>query len=331
MTSGVADLAGLLITIGTITNRFMKKYLLLPVTLLCIQHLMAQTAAKTPKAIRLVDKQFNLSGTLSGESAQSFVGLEADDKIVVNCIRLSRKGSVSLSVKDYNKGTEIYKKDGFDTLRDQTIAIPAKGIYSVSLKTASLMDKDVQLLVDRIPAAHTGTVAKAAAKPLYDTASVELLNTTVHVFAKNSPQGNKTVIKISLPPNTSYWTFWIGAGKDAITKMKAFDASCSSIGAPYSTSPLVLYGMKQLSSLPMVPPNAIIGYHFMDTHNSTAFKNNQQYSFYTFKSSERITTEYSFMINHQDDLNLGITNESSNIPQDVEVRVAAFIVLPKAK
>jgi hypothetical protein len=306
----------------------MKKYLLLPVTLLFIQHLIAQPTAKTPNAIRLVDKLFNLSGTLSGESAQSFVGLEAGDKMVVNCTRLSRKGSVSLSVKEYNKGTEIYTKAGFDTLRDQTIAIPAKGIYIVSLKTASLMDKDVQLLVDRIPAAHAGA---PAAKALFDTSSTEILNTTVHIYAKNSPQGNKAVINIILPPNTSYWTFWIGAGKDAVTKMKAFDASCSSVGTLYPTNPLVLYGMKYISSLPMVPPNAIISYHFMDTPNSTAFKTNQQYSFYTFKSSERITTEYSFMINHQGDLNLGISNESSNIPQDVQIRVAAFIVRPKGK
>ena len=305
----------------------MKKYLLLPVTLLFLQHLNAQSAAKTPGAIRLVDKQINLSGTLSGETAQSFAGLEAGDKIVLNCTRLSRKGNVSISVKDYNKGTEIYRKDGFDTLRDQTIAVPAKGIYIIGLKSSSLLDKDVQLLVDRIPA----PAAKAPAKALFDTSSVELLNTTVHVFAKNSSQGNKTIVRIDLPPNTSYWTFWIGAGKDAITKMKAFDASCATVGAQYPANPLVLYGMKLISSLPMVPPNAIISYHFMDTPNATAFKSNQQYSFYTFKSSERITTEFSFMINHQGDLNLGIVNESSNVPQEVQVRVAAFVVKPKGK
>lgn len=307
----------------------MKKYLLLPITFFFACQLMAQTAAKTPRAIRLLDKHFNLSGTLSGEAAQSFIGLEADDKIIINCTRLSKNGSVGISVKDYNKGTEIYKKDGFDTLRDQTITVPLKGIYVVRLKTASLMEKEVLLTVDRLPAFHAA--APAAAKALYDTGSVELVNTTTRVFAKNSSQGNKTVIKITLPPNTSYWTFWIGAGKSAIDNMKAFDASCVSAGPLYPTNPMVLYGMKYISSLPMAPPGPLVSYHFMDSPNATAFKGNQQYSFYTFKSAERITTEYSFMINHQSDLNLGISNESSNIPQDVQVRVVAFIVLPKGK
>jgi len=130
----------------------MKKYLLLPVTLLLVHQLMAQTAAKAPKAIRLVDKQFNLSGTLSGQSVQSFIGLDAGDKIIVNCIRLSKNGNVGVLIKDYNKGTEIYKKDGVDTLREQTIAVPAKGIYAVVLKTGSLLEKEVRLTVDRIPA-----------------------------------------------------------------------------------------------------------------------------------------------------------------------------------
>lgn len=306
----------------------MKKYLLLPVTLLLVHQLIAQTAAKSPKAIRLVDKQFNLSGTLSGQSVQSFVGLEAGDKILVSCTRQSKNGNVAILVKDFNKGTELYKKDGVDTLRDQAIDIPVKGVYAVVLKTGSLLEKEVKLTVDRIPAVHA---AVKAAPKRYDTTSTELINTTTRVFAKNSGQGNKTVIKITLPPNTSYWTFWVGAGKSAIDNMKAFDASCATIGTVYpSANPMVLYGMKAISSLPMVPPGALISYHFMDTPNSNAFKSNQQYSFYTFKSAERITTEYSFMINHQADLNLGITNESSNTPQDVQVRVVAFAIEDKA-
>ena len=48
-----------------------------------------------------------------------------------------------------------------------------------------------------------------------------------------------------------------------------------------------------------------------------------------FKSAEKITTEYSFIHNNQADLNLGISNESSGMAQDVEVRVVAFIVKPK--
>ena len=310
----------------------MKKYLLLPLTSCLVHFLVAQTPAKAPKPIRLIDKHVNLSGTLSSASAQYFIGLEADDKIVLNCTRLSKKGNASVSIKEYNKGTELYRKE-FDTLREQTIPVTAKGIYVVELKTGSLLDKDVQLTVDRIPSSsHAVAPVKTASKAVYDTTGTEVLNTTTRVFSKNSPQSNKAVLTINLPPNTAYWTFWIGAGKDAKEKMNAFTASCATVGALYpSVNPLVLYGMKYLSSLPMAPPGAQISYHFMDTPNSTAFKSNQQYSFYTFKSAEKITTEYSFMVNHQADLNLGISNESSGTAYDVEVRVVAFVVKEKGK
>lgn len=223
----------------------------------------------------------------------------------------------------------IYKKDGFDTIRDETIRIPAKGIYVVSLKTGSLLGKDVKLAVDRIPSSNGNPGSNTAPKQLYDTSSVEVLNTTTRVYSKNSPQTNNTVLKINLPPNTTYWAYWIGAGKDAQEKMKAFAASCSTIGTLFPSDPLVLYGMKLIPVLPMTTSNAIISYHFMDTRNSVAFKTKQQYSFYMFKSSEKITTEYSLIHNNQSDLNLGISNESSGTAQDVEVRVVAFIVKPK--
>lgn len=295
----------------------MTKHLLFAISLLATVTLDAQN-------IRLVDKQLRLSGMLNDGTEQNFIGLEANDKIIVNCWRLSTKGSATISIKDLNRGNEIYKKESFDTLRDATINIPAKGIYVVDVKTGSMFGKDVKLTVDRVAAAHK---AAPAAKAGSDTTAIEVVNTTVRAFAKNSPQSNNSVVTINLPPNTVYWVYWIGAGKDAIAKMNAFAASCGTIGAVYpSNDPLVLYGRKYLSALPMTKTSASVSYHFMDTKNTTAFKNKQQFSFYMFKSSEKITTEYALMPNNQKDLNMGISNESSNSAQDVQVRVTAFVV-----
>ena len=306
----------------------MKKHLLLAATLFFVLDLMAQTAAQTHQAIRLVDKQLSLSGMFNDETSQSFIGLDAGDKIIVNCYRLSKKGNASISIKDMTRENEIYKKDGFDTIRDQSILIPAKGIYVVSLKTGSLLGKDVKLSVDRV--AGPGAGSKAAPKPQNDTTAVEVLNTETRVFSKNSPQSNNSVLTINLPPNTTYWVYWIGAGKEAKEKMTAFAASCSTIGSVYPTvDPLVLYGRKFIPALPMAKTSATISYHFMDTKNTTAFKSKQQYSFYMFKSSERITTEYASLHNNQGDLNLGISNDSGSQAQDVTIRVVAFIVKPK--
>ncbi len=302
----------------------MKKHLLLPAILLSAASLFAQPAAKTPPAIRLIDKQLTLSGALGDASTNHYIGLDTEDKIIVNCYRLGKNGTMSISIRDFNLGREIYKRDGFDTLRDLSIRVPAKGIYLVSLKTGSLLGKDVKLTLDRIPAGK----APFPKTGLNDTTTVEVVNTTVRVFTKNSPQSNNIVVPINLPPNTAYWTFWVGAGRDAIEKMKAFESGCSTIGALYPSHPMVLYGMKHITALPMTSSNATVSYHFMDGPASIAFKNKQQYSFYYFKSAQKITTEYSFIYNHQADLNMGITNESSS-PQDVWVRVSAFIVKTK--
>jgi len=289
---------------------------------------MAQTAGSKPQAIRLIDNQLSLSSTLNDQTSQSFIGAETGDKIILNCNRLNKNGNISISVKDYNRGNEIYKWDGFDMIRDQEIVIPAKGIYIVSLRTASLLSKDVKLTVDRIPS-ENATAGMTDHKQQFDTTSVEVINTTSRAYSKNSPQANNMVLKIDLPPNTTYWVYWIGAGKDAKEKMRSFVASCSTIGALFPSNPLVLYGKKIMSTLPMSSSNALISYHFIDTRNTAAFKGKQQFSSYMFKSAEKISTEYASIHNNQQDLNLAIANESMGTDQDVEVRVVAFIVKPR--
>src|SRR5450631_2743871 len=186
----------------------MKKLLLAPFFLFSANILFAQTPAGAPQTVHLLDRQLTLSGMFSDETTQRFIGLEAGDKIILNCWRLSKKGNASISIKDLNRENEIYKRDGFDTLRNETIQVQAKGIYVVSLKTGSLLNKDVRLAIDRIPAARL--TDKTTPKPLYDTTSVEVLNTTIRSYSKNSPQSNNSVLKINLPPNTTYWTYWIG-------------------------------------------------------------------------------------------------------------------------
>ncbi|HZE85136.1 MAG TPA: hypothetical protein VE035_12565 [Puia sp.] len=308
----------------------MKKHLILPAVLLFIVNsLIAQTNVNA-QSVHLVDKQLSLtSTTFTDEASQCFVGLDAGDKITLNCYRMSKTGNISILIKDFSHGNEIYKREGFDSIRNESINIATKGIYIVSLKTSSLLGKDVRLMVDRIPSSNGGPAATADHKPSSDTTSMEILNTTARAYSKNSPQANNLVFKLNLPPNTTYWIYWIGVGKDAREKMKAFTASCSTVGSLFPTNPLVLYGMKQIPVLPMSVSNAAVGYHFMDTKNTDAFRSRQQYSFYMFKSSDKITTEYASIHNAQSDLNLAILNTSMNTDQDVEVRVVAFIVKPK--
>ena len=152
----------------------MKKHLILPSVFLFVNSLIAQTNVNS-QPIHLVDKQLSLtSTTFSDEASQCFIGLDAGDKLTLSCYRMSKAGNISIQIKDFSRGNEIYKRDGFDSIRNESITIATKGIYIVSLKTGSLLGKDVRLIVDRTPSANASSASVTDHKPSADTSSVEI-------------------------------------------------------------------------------------------------------------------------------------------------------------
>jgi hypothetical protein len=288
------------------------------------------TTEKKVQGNRLIDKEVSLSGALGTDPENNVMGLDIDDEIILNCSVLNKKGNATIFLKEYNTDREIYRKERFTSLTDEKIKIPSKGVYYFTLYTDALFGKTAKLTIDRIPSKNSSPNFKTSVKRVYDTTSVEALNTVVRVYsATNFDHPNKTTISINLPKNTSYWTYWVGVGQEAQDKMKSFVSTLSQAGRLFSTNPLVLFGMKLIPALPMLNAPSTVNYRFTDTRNGQLFTNGQAYTYYTFKHADNITTDYSLIKGNFSDLVLALNNESTMTGQNVEIRVVAFVVTSK--
>ncbi len=277
--------------------------------------------------VRILEKQLNLMGSITNTVEQNIVGLDNNDQVVLNCAVLNKKGTANVSIKNVNTQTEIYKKDGFTSIENETISIPSKGIYVINFSTPALFGKEIKFTLDRVPGPNSSPYFKTTVRRVYDTTHEMVLNTTTRVYSMtNLGHPNKTALKINLPPNTAYWAYWIGVGQEARQKMQNFAAEVAKAGPLLSADPVVLFGMKLIPSLPMLNATATVSYQFMDSRNSQLFVANQPYTYFTFKYAQNISTDYDLIGVRSPDLAIGLTNTSAAMGEDVDVKVVAFII-----
>jgi len=282
-----------------------------------------------PSLIRVLDKRLALYGLLSQETEKNYIALDQGDELVINCSILNKKGNAGISVTSYETGAEIYRNNSFYSLENQHIKIPQKGVYILSLYTDALFGKQAAITADRAPSLQSAAGFKTTVHIVSDTSSVEVLNTTVHVFSTLSGHINKTALKVNLPGNTSYWVYWIGVGQQARQQMKTFITQLSNERKFFTADPLVLVGMKLLPSLPFANMPSTCSYRFASSADAQKFTAGQQYSYYTFKYADNISSDYSIISTNMPDLALCMENKSSMVGEDVDVRVVAFIVKTK--
>lgn len=284
-----------------------------------------------PSTRRIIDKEVSLSGALGTSLENNVFALDFEDEILINCDILNKKGNATLFIKDYETGREIYRKDRFELIKDEKIRIPAKGIYYFTLFTEALFGKTAKITIDRIPSSLSKPDFKTSVDIKTDTVSTEILNTTTRVFSTtNLDHPNKTTVRVNLPANTTYWTYWIGVGEEAKEKMDAFTTTLMSGAAKLlSANPLVLFGMKIIPALPSLNTPSTISYKFMSTRDAQQFMADQQYSYYTFKYADNITTDYALINGNLSDLVLSMKNSSIKDGYNVEIRVVAFSVTSK--
>ncbi len=286
-----------------------------------------EAASIQDKSVRLIEKDIALRGALSSDVDQNMVALDAGDELIVNCSVLNKKGNATIMITDYNTKQDIFKKEQFSALENARVKIPAKGIYYYTLYTDALFGKDAKLVIDRIPSPGSRPGFNTNVKVVYDTTATEVLNTIIRVYSTtNIDHSNKSLLKINLPANTAYWTYWIGVGQQAQENMKTLISSISAAGSFFSLNPLILFGMKLLPGLPVVNAPSAVSYRFLNTVNGQLFAADRPYSYYTFKYANNITTDFSLIKGHLPDLALALNNESSLNGENVEIRVVAFSI-----
>lgn len=279
---------------------------------------------------RLIDKEVSLSGALGSDLEENVIGLDKDDEIILNCAVLNKKGNVTISLTEYSTRREIYRKERVNTVENDKIKIPSKGVYYFTLYTEALFGKSAKITVDRVASPNSSPRFNTSVKTVYDTTSLEVLNTIARVYsATNLEHPNKTTVRINLPENTTYWAYWLGVGQEAQDNMKDFITTLSENGSFFTSNPLVLLGMQLIPALPILNTPSTIDYRFTDSRNGQLFTNKQAYNYYTFKHANNITTDYSVIKNNFPDLVLSMNNESTMTGHNVGIRVVAFTVTSK--
>lgn len=291
---------------------------------------MGCSEAATKGGIKLFDKEVSLTGLLGDDVEQSILALDYDDELLINSAILNKKGNATIFIKSYETGSEIYRKESFNSIVDEKIRIPKKGIYTVNIYTDALFGKSAKLSIHRLPALTSFASFKTTTKRVFDTSQMEVLNTSTRVYSSgNLDHPNKTTVTINLPKNTSYWVYWIGVGQESRDKMKEFMSSVSDAGNYFTSNPLILFGLKLIPSLPMLNSQSTVNYKFMSLNNAQLFTNGYPYSYYTFKYADNITTDYSLIKTYSDDLILTLENESAFTGNNVDIKVVAFVIKSK--
>lgn len=268
-----------------------------------------------PVQQRLVDKQIKLPSANIDDSHLNLIHLDAGDVIVLSSI--IKNGNASLIISNYDKSTVIDKIERFETITEEKIDIPSKGIYSFTLYSDAHAGKEAQLTIDRIPSTESPIDFNTNVRTVYDTSHIEVLNEVKRVHAlSNWDYPNRMIVRINLPYNAVYWTYWIGVGRQAQIEMKKL----LSLG-----NPLVLYGMKRMESLPMLAGSSDISYKFMNSENAALFINEYPYEHYPIRHGDKMLTDYS-TVNQNGDIVLALSNTNETINQDVEIRVVAFTI-----
>jgi hypothetical protein len=277
-------------------------------------------------SIKILDKKLTLVGLVNQTQEKNLIGLDAGDELIINCHLTNNKGTANISISRQETGVEIYKKDAFPVLENERIRIPQKGIYVVTLSTNALLAREAQITLERLPSKSSNPDFKTTVGWVSDTSFIELQTTKTRVFSQTSGRDNRTLVRVNLPPNTAYWTYWIGVDQAAQQQMQSFANSLSSAGKIMSTNPLVQLGFGLIKEIPILKMTSTISYHFADAANAQLFAAGRAYRPYLFKYAENISSDYALLRDTSTDVTFCFENQSMVNGHDVEVRVVAFII-----
>lgn len=283
----------------------------------------------TKGAVTLIDQLLRLNGVLTVNTDNNLLALDKGDELVITC-KVLEKGTANISIVQNETGMDIYKKKSFEYIDHEHLKITVRGIYKIVLNTNALMGRNVHVTIDRIAAPGSRPDFKTSVHYVYDTTATDVLTTVVKVYPQNNTEhSNKSVLPISLPYNTTYWAYWIGASDEAREAYNSLSKKLPFKKGATAVSPLFYYGMQAIASLPLLASSSSLGYFFADGTNARHFMNGESYRPYDYKKGSNMINDFGVVKEGTRDVSLCFSNSSSLTGYEVEVRVMAFTVNKK--
>ncbi len=282
---------------------------------------------QTPLVI--ADRDIDVGGTFAETGPEQLVYcFDKDDLVGLELQLLNKKGTINIDISDAF-GQSVYSSNNFKTL-EHPIKIERRGVYFIRISTNRIFNRNIHFTLSRIPANEKGIEFNTTPKIVHDTAYQQILNTNIHVYSTaNLDHRNTTTVKMSLPANTAYWTYWIGVDQQAIQQWHQFAEAFARAGKYVVSDPVLAFGLGLIPKLPVWNTTATVDYYFMDTFNAQIFCSgtNQRCSAYNFKRGNNVSSDYCTIThNSPTDLNLCFKNNSTLIGHDVLIKAYAFSI-----
>lgn len=275
----------------------------------------------------------NASVTLPGALSDipsivnKYYAFDKGDLVKFSFNLLNKKGTINFYFYSYPDDQLIYSREYAQDLEEQTIPINKRGVYRFVFSTNHIFDRNCEFIVKRIPDKKGNPDFKTNVTVKWDTTYYDVLDTKVRVYSTtNFDHTNRTVVRVNLPEETTYWVYWIGVGQESMKQMENFISQLSKGAAGLVVDPLYAFGIGLIGELPMFKSTATVNYTFADNQNSNLFMADSSYMKYIFKEGNNITTDYSKIGSIPRELNFCLWNMNSFTGHDVEIKVGAFII-----
>lgn len=161
-----------------------------------------------------------------------------------------------------------------------------------------------------------------------DTIYQELINRKFRVHSQTNLDNTfKTFVDLKISKDTKYWVYWLGVDQESVQEMQQLAENIGELSS-LVPNPIAAFGLGLIPELPLLNTTATINYQFMDLDNKITFMNSGQYSYYTFKEGNNVTSDYT-KIELKDTPNNGnlymcFWNESDFNGRDITLQVGVF-------
>ena len=250
---------------------------------------------KSLESILISDQEIQLLGGINEldpeieiltEDNHQFYYLAKGDKIKLNGVIKNKKGKFSVKLFSYPDLNVIFSKTKLRELNHQIIDIRQEGIFILELISNAMLDKTLDLKVERIPVSKefidfNTTVEK---RYRYEAVDVGQISQYVNSTSNDAWRGGNSelVVPVNIPPDAIEWYYSFAASrnpadlKQGQNNVSLFKQVTKTVAGLSPTTAVLNLGLNIFTA----PPGAdYCDVYLLDYPNSINFKNNAQFSY----------------------------------------------------
>ncbi len=288
----------------------------------------------------------------SGKPDTLFYGFESGDKVLIN-FEMASGAEIKLFTVYEVRGNVIFQKFKTSAINTQ-LTLNHKQVLGFVINHSGFIGKVYRVHIQRIPAKAEAkmfntsvvmrpsydtvfSVSQAKVFAGYDTIFDPILNqkTRVHSLTSINLQPNRVVIPINLPPNTDFYTFWIGVGdegqKSYNEAAKMASKSLTGVaGFLPGYGPLIAYAVNGALALSIHNQGDNVLY-WITTEKEDAEKFMADKEEFKFFKSGNIVQELGKVNSPNKNKNYYLCLKNDNIRDgiDVDIKIIAVSITPK--